>query len=48
MTKNKIKLAGAEFELRTSGTQSQHANHYTMELTYQYLKNHMTINEKII
>ena len=35
MTKNKIKLAGTEFELRTSGTQSQHANHYTMEFNHQ-------------
>ena len=31
MAKNKIKLAGPEFELRTSVTQSQHTNHYTVE-----------------
>ena len=31
MTKNKIKLAETEFEFRTSGTQGQHAIHYTME-----------------
>ena len=35
MTKNKIKLAGTEFELRTSGTQSQQANEYTMEFNCQ-------------
>ena len=36
MSKNKIKLAGTEFEPRTFDTQSQHANLYTMEFNCQF------------
>ena len=35
MTINKIKLAGSNFEPRTSSIQSQLANHYTMEFNCQ-------------
>ena len=47
MTKNKIKLPGTELELRTSGTQIQHSNHYNgIQLSRR--GNHIIIYQKII